>query len=292
MAQNISQESIAIGDDGDDIKVDILPETKIVMAQDTVQESGIISDNVNVTSLHETDSSATEFEPLTDFLPFPRLPPEICSMIWKQTLPPSRAILLRFEKEPQESDGPENFKLVSSCSIPIALQVCQESRAEAKRHYQLGLANQFHEGRIYIDFKYDIVYLVWREVRTGNELNISPKMLNAFLVKDEADKIQNMAVSSIYSEHPRELIHLQSFHGLQQLSVEFEAREMPDRREVTLIEEEELRHNRSRSPFEDMGVLDRDFVLETFHEVRKACPAWKAPELRFVRSGAESITED
>lgn len=259
------------------------------MSQGTSSEPIIVDDN---DILNKTDVSAIGNGLLSEFHFFPKLPLEMRLMIWKKTFPAARAVLLQLEREPKDEKGPEIFKLVSPCSIPVALKVCQESRTEAKRRYELGLANQFHEGRIYIDFEYDIVYMAWRGLRTGSEVDISPKLLSALLSKDEADKIQRMAVSSIYSEHPYELFHFQSFGGLKELSVEFETREMPDRRDVTLIEEEEFKFQHGHPSFDDMGVLDRDFVLEIFHEVRKAFPGWKAPDLRFVRSATDVVSED
>lgn len=232
---------------------------------------------------------------LTEFRPFSKLPIEMRSIIWKHSLPTSRTVLIRLKKEAKkDNEHAESFELASPCTLPIALRVCKESRLEALRHYHLAFSNPYHEARIYIDFSCDIVYMTFRDNPIGNEVNISPRKLRMLLDVAEANKIERMAVSSMYSETPQELVYFQSFQGLKELSVEFEGRDLSEEegdvvggRQVTLIEEEEYRMMNGRPPIDDMGILDRAFVLEMFHETRKAFPMWKAPNLMFVSAGAE-----
>jgi len=232
---------------------------------------------------------------LSDFHLFSKLPIEMRSMVWKQTLPPARAVQLCLKKIPQKDGSPEVLNLYSPCATPIALRVCKESRAEALLHYQLAFGNQYHSAQIYIDFSCDVVYLVWKESHMENEVHVSPQKLHTLLSNTEANKIKYMAVSSIYSETIQELIHFQNFLGLKELWVEFESRDIlsaaetagSSPRQTTLIEEEEFRMRYGYAPIDDMEELDRAFVLETFHEARKVFPEWKAPSLRFVSSGVE-----
>lgn len=218
-------------------------------------------------------------------------------MVWRKTLPTTRTIKLRLEKIQQDCGSQESLRLDSPCALPIALSVCKESRLEAKRYYKLAFSTTYHEGRIYIDFSCDVVYMACKSTYVGQQLHISPEKLKMLLNRDEINKVERMAVSSIYAETVQGLLHFQSFEGLKDLSIEFESRDEDEMeafgnstRQITLVEEEELRMMSGQPllggmDLLDIDALDRAFVLETFHEVRMACPKWRAPGLRFVKSG-------
>lgn len=77
-------------------------------------------------------SQGTSTEGPAEFTVFPRLPEEVRLMIWTKALPGPRVVELEYhqrEKDHEESWVEGHF--TSSCSLPVILSACQESRSEA-----------------------------------------------------------------------------------------------------------------------------------------------------------------
>lgn len=89
--------------------------------------------------------------PLTEFHLFNKLPAEIRLEIWKLNLPGPRVIELKRVWKPTR---------ILSTRDPIAnLAVCQESRYEALKVYELAFPTKKSPARTYIDFSIDIVFI-------------------------------------------------------------------------------------------------------------------------------------
>ncbi|ESZ98451.1 hypothetical protein SBOR_1113 [Sclerotinia borealis F-4128] len=86
----------------------------------------------------------------TTFHPFPRLSPQLRCKIWRASFPGPRLILVSIEEG----------NLVSNASLPISLQVCQESRYETLRFYKLRFAVDPSNARIYFNPECDAIQLL------------------------------------------------------------------------------------------------------------------------------------
>ncbi|KAI5862951.1 hypothetical protein GGS23DRAFT_76710 [Durotheca rogersii] len=71
-------------------------------------------------------------QPLSEFRPFPRLPVELRVMIWKETFHPRHVEMHPHRPRPDRSDA---TGWESRSENPIALYVCQESRAVTEERY-------------------------------------------------------------------------------------------------------------------------------------------------------------
>ncbi|KAH7384755.1 hypothetical protein BKA64DRAFT_148333 [Cadophora sp. MPI-SDFR-AT-0126] len=87
--------------------------------------------------------------PPPTFRPFPRLPLEIRQMIWNLSLEP-RVIEMEYEEE-------QGF--FTTCSLPSALQVCQESRSTVKKLYPECFASLWHRRGPLFNFSLDTLYI-------------------------------------------------------------------------------------------------------------------------------------
>jgi hypothetical protein len=84
-----------------------------------------------------------------EFHLFPKLPIEIRDMILELFLPGPRTITI----------SKRSYKRAKSGPVPKLLQICQESRAFAERHYRLTLGSQLRGRVIYMDGKRDLLYI-------------------------------------------------------------------------------------------------------------------------------------
>lgn len=103
--------------------------------------------------------------PPSEFHYFIEFPPEIRLKIWRLTMPPLRCIRICYSPEPTPRDWKLKEKLLppreKSCTrrVPVILQVCNESREEGLRVYQLSLAALFPDHTIYFNDGTNIIYL-------------------------------------------------------------------------------------------------------------------------------------
>ncbi|KAJ4858360.1 hypothetical protein T069G_06627 [Trichoderma breve] len=102
------------------------------------------------------------------FHPFSRLPTELRLKIWQLSLPSPRLVSVQcgvdisaFARPPP--DSPEYTGCTSPTRIPVSLQVCTESRAEALKSYQPSLGFFRGDGLVYFNYDIDILYFGPRE---------------------------------------------------------------------------------------------------------------------------------
>lgn len=90
-------------------------------------------------------------QPLEDFPQFSNLPLEVRRQVWYNTFPGTRLVEIIYD----DYDG----VCRSSCTPPIALWICQESRIEVLRFYKLMFATEWSDARIYFNPRVDELYL-------------------------------------------------------------------------------------------------------------------------------------
>lgn len=100
-----------------------------------------------VSTIGASASGESTLGPLKTFTCFPRLPPEIRLLIWKQVYQVSRVIRIEYNRSGQ-------------CTAhhrrpPIGFHVCQESREEALKVYRLA----FGSVQVFINFNVDVIFL-------------------------------------------------------------------------------------------------------------------------------------
>jgi len=134
----------------------------------------------------------------TTFTLFPKLPPEIRLKIWRYITPGPRIVEIQYATEPKRlvesipgTLRPVGPGWISKDPQPIVLHICQESRMEALKRYQLALGT--YENLIYVDFSVDILYFA-RGVE-GNSFinyrmatcNISDHVLDIWNLRESLD---------------------------------------------------------------------------------------------------------
>jgi len=123
----------------------------------------------------------------TTFTLFPNLPSELRLKIWKHIAPGPRIVELQYATEPKRlvesipgTLHPVSPDWISKYPPPIVLHICQESRMEVLKSYQLALGP--HENLIYVEFSFDTLYFT-KGVESNSFLsystaNISDHMLD------------------------------------------------------------------------------------------------------------------
>lgn len=118
------------------------------------------------------DNQASSSPPTTSsidqtFTVFPRLPIELRLKIWRYTFQPRVLTITELDVDGRDYWTCERERFAgrsvdiyckSTCPVPVALQVCQESRGEALRAYQLSFGTDNHPAIIYFNPDLDIVY--------------------------------------------------------------------------------------------------------------------------------------
>jgi hypothetical protein len=91
--------------------------------------------------------AASSIVQLQSFTMFTKLPMEVRKMIWQYTLPGPRMLEVAYNWQ--------KTRLKSLYPPPVALYICPESRAEARKRYALALDNQLNPCGNYFDFSQD-----------------------------------------------------------------------------------------------------------------------------------------
>jgi len=85
-----------------------------------------------------------------NFRLFKRLPHELRALIWNMSMPTSRVV---------EIQGHDRGYICATRTNPIQLSICQESRHEALRKYQLAFGSPLVPPRTFFDFENDVLFL-------------------------------------------------------------------------------------------------------------------------------------
>jgi hypothetical protein len=97
-----------------------------------------------------------------DLALFPHLPEEIRLVIWKAALLAPRLVELEFcHGDPDPGGYIMQGHFTSSCSIPVMLSVCQASRAEAQKEYELSFPTIGSIPKVYFNPSIDTLVLSW-----------------------------------------------------------------------------------------------------------------------------------
>lgn len=83
---------------------------------------------------------------------FSKFPAEIQIKIWKYTFPGKRIVRVKYNAEEEA--------YMSSANPPVALFVCKQSRDEAKKFWQLTFGSTVDNGRIWVSFDIDQVFVM------------------------------------------------------------------------------------------------------------------------------------
>lgn len=118
---------------------------------------------------------------LTSFTLFPGLPTEIRLKIWRLIAPGPRTVLVQYSTKCKISAF---TGWTSPYPPPVILAICQESRLEALKSYQLAFGSYFHPAKIYIDFSIDTLRFEnapkeWEPFWDPNEQHYSERTLTA-----------------------------------------------------------------------------------------------------------------
>lgn len=118
-------------------------------------------------ALNMTSQGTDALSP-TEFALFPNHPKELKVMIWKKTLPSLRIVELEYHQGVAD-DGGLIMKgyFTSCCPVPVILSVCQESRSEAKNHYELSFPTMNSGPKVYFNPSIDTLVLSWRGILTN-----------------------------------------------------------------------------------------------------------------------------
>jgi hypothetical protein len=173
---------------------------------------------------------------MESFTLFPHLPLELRLKIWRSTLPGPRnvGVKIRFK------DGRFGGWVARDCTPrpPMALQVCHESREEARKYYVLSFGTTLYPPTVYFNYKTDTLCfgdgmdLHGRaSARTGSATGASDYLLNLWhgktynSFKNDTKAIQARSVryialdvdESIYSRPSFCWEEIRRFEGLQEL---------------------------------------------------------------------------
>ncbi len=153
-----------------------------------------------------------------EFIFFPKLPVELRDMIWKFPLPEPRIV---------EISGSRSRPI--NLSVPVILQVNQEARRLAKKHYSLELKNLRKQGQVYVDFNVDTLLIKDRksmakfyDVEAHWERPRPWELRSADVMKTLEDEVQHLALggsSCLCAVNIEVYCH---FTNLKTLSVDWE----------------------------------------------------------------------
>jgi hypothetical protein len=199
----------------------------------------------------------------TSFTLFLQLPSELRLKIWKTMLPGPRTVNVQYRMKYEQFDGKNISAFTGWTSpdpVPVALQICQESREEALKHYQISFRSYFHPSKIYFDFSKDTLRL--GDEQSGSNITY---LLDIFLGggyhgANDVEKVQSMIVNIIDDQYARRYFiwnEIRYFTSLRELTI--------------VVWEEDL------STDEIMRVY-----RSTLRNVKVAHPEWNIPRLSVV----------
>jgi hypothetical protein len=156
---------------------------------------------------------------------FPKLPLELRLKIWRHTFPHERVICAVYTLWHQLKNG-SGVDL-----IPVALQICRESRMEALKVYQMSSAHvrqnkrlvgeNIHQWKhIYMDPTVDIIYFPNDEDGNGAGGSLDCNGVKRFFAHPEIIQRLAIPVSCSWRRHSNYILHIehfQQFPRLQQL---------------------------------------------------------------------------
>ncbi|KAH9220413.1 hypothetical protein DL95DRAFT_357593 [Leptodontidium sp. 2 PMI_412] len=151
---------------------------------------------------------AAQPKPLTAFTLFPKLPIELRIKIFADYLSTASRLVHIYWNARQRV-----FK--SSQAIPPLLHVCQESRYEALKTYELAFAPSREFARVYFSFEKDVLMVCWRT------LGAYPGRIGRKMGVEEAGRVRNLVVNEeamlFHAEDDGR--ELERFTGLRTLGV-------------------------------------------------------------------------
>ncbi|KAE9381206.1 hypothetical protein N431DRAFT_424799 [Stipitochalara longipes BDJ] len=178
-----------------------------------------------------------ELEPQPrSFTLFPDLPVEIRLKIWSFIAPSPRTVSIKYKGLSFNSIGKGFLAAAgwrSPDPVPIILHICQESRTEALKSYQLAFGLYLQRGHIYFDFSKDTLrfgnsqgdaYMTVPEMLQSGPIDY---MLDVFLGgefygAEDAEKVQYMITDideSVYGRRAFCWDEIRLFTGLKELTI-------------------------------------------------------------------------
>jgi hypothetical protein len=135
----------------------------------------------------KSHGGSVQVKALKEFTLFAKLPSELRLRIWKFSLPGPRCLELWYHERYKQYQAP--------AILPQALQVCNESRQEALKHYKTTFGSLGSPGRIYFDFEVDILLLNCAGLIPEGRDYTYVDTIATFLAKAEGiSQIRNLAV--------------------------------------------------------------------------------------------------
>jgi hypothetical protein len=174
--------------------------------------------------------------PLQSFTLFQNLPLELRLKIWALIAPPPRTVSIKYKRFSINRVG-KGFSAAGGWTspdpVPIILHICEESRTEALKSYQLAFGIYRHSGTIYFDFSKDTLrfgnsqgdaYMTVPEMLQSGPIDY---MLDVFLGGDfygaeDAEKVQYMITDideSVYGRRAFCWDEIRLFTGLKELTI-------------------------------------------------------------------------
>jgi len=157
------------------------------------------------------------------FIHFSQLPLELRLAIWSLTLRP-RVVEIRYSR--LLNNG---FK--SSSRLPVALQICQESRSRVLDQYPFCFGSLFHPGNIRFSFALDTLYIPGAVTWDVNHLLGILKNLELLSIKRLAISANVLPSGAVPNETFRAAVKraVEKFTGLEELLIVFDYAEMNPR---------------------------------------------------------------
>lgn len=157
------------------------------------------------------------------FILFPQLPLELRLVIWSLTLQP-RVVEIRYSRLLDTG-----FK--SSSHLPVALQVCQESRSRVLDQYPFCFGSKSHPANIRFSFALDTLYIPGAVTWDVNHLRKILANLDLSSIKYLAISANVLRSGAVPNETFRAAVKkaVEKFTGLEELLIVFDYAEMNPR---------------------------------------------------------------
>jgi hypothetical protein len=154
------------------------------------------------------------------FIHFPQLPLELHLVIWSLTLQP-RVVEIRYSRLLDTG-----FK--SSSHLPVALQICQESRSRVLDQYPFCFGSKLHPANIRFSFAVDTLYIPGAVTWDINHLLGILKNLELSSIKRLAISANVLPSGAVPNETFRAAVKraVEKFTGLEELLIVFDYAEM------------------------------------------------------------------
>ncbi|KAL7906288.1 hypothetical protein GGI35DRAFT_104125 [Trichoderma velutinum] len=214
------------------------------------------------------------------FHPFAKLPTELRLKIWALSLPRPRLVSVQCGIDISAISKPSTHNAsytgcTSPTRIPVNLQVCAESRAEALKSYQPSLGFSRCDGQVFFNFDVDILYFGPREGFMAADSQFHTCML---LCEDrELARVRRMAVNDALFWTGDTYNSLMAASFVLEMLKQVAAR-MTGLEELILV------------PLEDEAVVDQAPVRErmtrqmqtAMQTVTQLNPSWQPPSWKIV----------